>query len=47
MCFQFGIEVDDIVKEEDGTTSYKIEVGANRSVFTISDNFEISFDFHF
>uniref|UniRef100_A0A2P2I5K4 Phenylalanine--tRNA ligase beta subunit n=1 Tax=Hirondellea gigas TaxID=1518452 RepID=A0A2P2I5K4_9CRUS len=30
LCFQFGIEVDDIVKEDDGTTSYKIEVGANR-----------------
>jgi len=30
LCFQFGIEVDDIVEEEDGSVSYKIEVGANR-----------------
>jgi len=30
LCFQFGLEVDDIVDEKDGSTSYKIEVGANR-----------------
>ncbi|EDS88616.1 phenylalanyl-tRNA synthetase beta chain putative [Entamoeba histolytica] len=29
VCFQYGIELDDVVEEE-GKTIYKIEVGANR-----------------
>ncbi|KAF2361243.1 Phenylalanyl-tRNA synthetase class IIc beta subunit archae/euk cytosolic [Trinorchestia longiramus] len=30
LCFQYGIELDDVAVEEDGSISYKIEVGANR-----------------
>ncbi len=29
LCFDFGIELDEVVEEE-GRTKYKIEVGANR-----------------
>ena len=30
LCFEFGLELDEVVKEDDGKTTYKIEVGANR-----------------
>lgn len=30
LCFEFGLELDEVVKEENGDTTYKIEVGANR-----------------
>jgi len=30
LCFSFGLELDEVVKEEDGSLTYKIEVGANR-----------------
>ena len=30
LCFQFGLELDEVVKEEDGSITYKIEIGANR-----------------
>ena len=30
LCFEFGLELDEVVQEEDGRTTYKIEVGANR-----------------
>ena len=30
LCFEFGIELDEVVKEEDGSETYKIEIGANR-----------------
>ena len=30
LCFEFGLELDEVVKEENGKETYKIEVGANR-----------------
>jgi len=30
LCFEFGLELDDVVKEDDGKVTYKIEIGANR-----------------
>lgn len=30
LCFEFGLELDEVVVEEDGTVTYKIEIGANR-----------------
>ena len=30
LCFEFGLELDEVVPEENGKTTYKIEVGANR-----------------
>jgi len=30
LCFEFGLELDEVVKEENGDVTYKIEVGANR-----------------
>ena len=30
LCFEFGLELDEVVKEDNGDTTYKIEVGANR-----------------
>ena len=30
LCFEFGIELDEVVKEDDGRITYKIEIGANR-----------------
>ena len=30
LCFEFGLELDEVVKEDDGKVTYKIEVGANR-----------------
>ena len=31
LCFEFGLELDEVVKEDDGKReTYKIEVGANR-----------------
>ena len=30
LCFEFGLELDEVVKEDDGRVTYKIEIGANR-----------------
>jgi len=30
LCFEFGLELDEVVTEDDGKVTYKIEVGANR-----------------
>ena len=30
LCFLYGLELDEVVKEEDGRVTYKIEIGANR-----------------
>ena len=30
LCFEFGLELDEVVTEEDGTVTYKVEIGANR-----------------
>ena len=30
LCFEFGLELDEVVTEDDGKITYKIEVGANR-----------------
>ncbi len=31
LCFDFGLELDEVVEEEDGGgTTYKVEIGANR-----------------
>lgn len=30
LCFEFGLELDEVVPEDNGKTTYKIEVGANR-----------------
>jgi len=30
LCFEFGLELDEVVKEDNGDVTYKIEVGANR-----------------
>ena len=30
LCFQFGLELDEVVQEEDGRITYKVEIGANR-----------------
>ena len=30
LCFEFGLELDEVVHEDDGKITYKIEVGANR-----------------
>ena len=30
LCFEFGLELDEVVHEEDGRVTYKIEIGANR-----------------
>jgi len=30
LCFEFGVELDEVVKEDDGRITYKIEIGANR-----------------
>lgn len=30
LCFEFGLELDEVVPEENGKETYKIEVGANR-----------------
>ena len=31
LCFEFGVELDEVQEEEDGKVTYKIEIGANRS----------------
>jgi len=30
LCFEFGLELDEVVHEDDGRVTYKIEIGANR-----------------
>ncbi len=30
LCFDFGLELDEVVTEENGDVTYKIEIGANR-----------------
>lgn len=30
LCFSFGLELDEVVTEDDGSLTYKIEIGANR-----------------
>ena len=30
LCFEFGIELDEVVKEDDGRVTYKLDIGANR-----------------
>jgi len=30
LCFEFGLELDEVVKEDDGRVTWKIEIGANR-----------------
>ena len=30
LCFLYGLELDEVVKEDDGRVTYKIEIGANR-----------------
>jgi phenylalanyl-tRNA synthetase beta chain len=30
LCFDFGLELDEVVKEDDGRVTYKIDIGANR-----------------
>ncbi|QQP50892.1 PhenylalaninetRNA ligase beta subunitlike, partial [Caligus rogercresseyi] len=30
LCFEFGLELDEVVVEENGETTYKLDIGANR-----------------
>ena len=30
LCFEFGLELDEVVTEDNGEVTYKIEIGANR-----------------
>lgn len=30
LCFEFGLELDEVVNEEDGRVTYKLDIGANR-----------------
>ena len=30
LCFTFGLELDEVVTEDDGKVTYKLDIGANR-----------------
>ncbi len=30
LCFDFGLELDEVVVEDDGSVTYKVDIGANR-----------------
>ena len=30
LCFDFGLELDEVVEEDGGEITYKVEIGANR-----------------